>query len=305
MISSVEQYLAELKKELAGSDRATVQDALSDAEEYLRTALLHSEADASEAEALKGIIEKYGRPEEVASAYKEVKNNIRRPPLQAELQDTEATSEPPRPEDNRPFYIRFFSVYTDSRTWRAVLYILFAFMTGIIYFSWAVTGLSLSLGLLVLIIGIPFASIFLVSVRGITLMEGRVVEALLGIRMPRRPLFSRQDIGWRQKAKSMFLSRHTWSALGYMILQLPLGTIYFSLFIVLIAVSLWAIALPFLQLSFDIPLFTNYGNYYYLEGWTMPFIIIFGILLCTATMHLARVIGRIHARMAKAMLVRE
>ena len=39
MINSVEQYLAELKQELAGSDRATTQDALSDAEEYLRTAL--------------------------------------------------------------------------------------------------------------------------------------------------------------------------------------------------------------------------------------------------------------------------
>ena len=39
MINSIEQYLAELKKELAGSDRATIQDALSDAEEYLRTAL--------------------------------------------------------------------------------------------------------------------------------------------------------------------------------------------------------------------------------------------------------------------------
>ena len=39
MISTVDQYLAELKKALSGSDRATVQDALYDAEEYLRTAL--------------------------------------------------------------------------------------------------------------------------------------------------------------------------------------------------------------------------------------------------------------------------
>ncbi|GAJ23300.1 unnamed protein product, partial [marine sediment metagenome] len=31
--------MAELKKELSGCDRATIQDALSDAEEYLRTAL--------------------------------------------------------------------------------------------------------------------------------------------------------------------------------------------------------------------------------------------------------------------------
>jgi uncharacterized membrane protein len=44
MINSVEEYLSELKKELAGSDRATVQDALSDAEEYLRTAMSNTPA---------------------------------------------------------------------------------------------------------------------------------------------------------------------------------------------------------------------------------------------------------------------
>lgn len=39
MIKSVEGYLRALKAELKGSDVATVQDALADAEEYLRNAL--------------------------------------------------------------------------------------------------------------------------------------------------------------------------------------------------------------------------------------------------------------------------
>ncbi len=42
MIKSIDQYLSLLKQELAGSDRATIQDALSDAEEHLRNALDHS-----------------------------------------------------------------------------------------------------------------------------------------------------------------------------------------------------------------------------------------------------------------------
>ncbi len=33
MIQSIDNYLAQLKKELSGCDRATIQDALSDAEE--------------------------------------------------------------------------------------------------------------------------------------------------------------------------------------------------------------------------------------------------------------------------------
>ena len=39
MYNSVEKYLDALKKEMDGIDKATVQDALSDAEEHLRTAL--------------------------------------------------------------------------------------------------------------------------------------------------------------------------------------------------------------------------------------------------------------------------
>ena len=81
MINSIEQYLSELKQELAGSDRATVQDALSDAEEYLRTALANAakdDAPINEADALAQIIEKYGTPKEIAAAYKDIES--RTPP---------------------------------------------------------------------------------------------------------------------------------------------------------------------------------------------------------------------------------
>ena len=62
MIQSIDNYLSQLKKELSGCDRATIQDALSDAEEYLRTALssaMANDATTSEADALCQIIEKY------------------------------------------------------------------------------------------------------------------------------------------------------------------------------------------------------------------------------------------------------
>ncbi len=80
MINSIEQYLAELKKALSGSDRATIQDALSDAEEYLRNALKSAEAGpgVTPAVVLAPIIEKYGSPAEVAAAYKEIES--RTPP---------------------------------------------------------------------------------------------------------------------------------------------------------------------------------------------------------------------------------
>jgi uncharacterized membrane protein len=310
MISSIEQYLSELKKELAGSDRATVQDALSDAEEYLRTAMataMEGDTPISETEAMAQIIEKYGTPKEIAAAYKAIESRIpsafaRPEPKKVEIP---AGPAPPTPPDTRPWYARFFGVFAEPRAWGALFYLIFAMGTGIAYFTWAVTGISVSAGLLVLIIGIPIFWLFLLSARGIALVEGRLIEALLGVRMPRRPLFSRKDISWWQKMKTLFTERQTWTAVVYMILQMPLGIIYFTVLITLIAVSLGLIFKPVLELAWGIPSFVigDYG--YFTPTWLIPFAVIGGILLLFATMHLAKYIGRLHGMMAKTMLVRE
>ena len=55
MITTVEEYLELLKKQLEGCDPATVRDALSDAEEYLRNGLdaaRNNPADFNEGDAL-------------------------------------------------------------------------------------------------------------------------------------------------------------------------------------------------------------------------------------------------------------
>ena len=65
MIKSVEEYLDALRNELAGSDAATVQDALADAEEHLRAAFTNiqeKEPNLSEQDALTQVIEQYGSP---------------------------------------------------------------------------------------------------------------------------------------------------------------------------------------------------------------------------------------------------
>jgi len=304
MIQSIDSYLSQLKKELSGCDRATIQDALSDAEEYLRTALnsvMSNDATISEADALSQIIEKYGLPEEVATAYREIEHRIT--PALAQPSYTDKPEEAKKEKGERPLLSRFFGVFADSRVWGAFLYLLFSLATGIIYFTWVVTGISLSAGLLVLIIGLPFTGLFILSVRGISLVEGRIVEALLGIRMPRRPQFHRKNMGLWSRFKNIILDKYTWLSIAYMILQLPLGTIYFSVFITLITLSLFGVAIPILQLGFDIPVDINGGSYY-LVGWMLPLTVVAGILLATLTMHLAKYVGHMHGALAKTLLVR-
>jgi hypothetical protein len=292
MIKSVEEYLRQLKKELAGCDRATIQDALSDAEEYLRNTLA-TRPDLAEADALLPVIEKYGAPDEIAAAYREIESRV------------PTTLAPARHSGGKSLASRFFGVFADPKAWGALFYLLFfSLFSGIIYFTWAVTGISLSLGFMVLIIGLPFLGLFVLSVQGIALVEGRVVEALLGVRMPRRPIFPGKRLGWWGRFKALISQKHTWLSIAYMILKLPLGIIYFVVFIVLISLSLFGIALPILEQVFDLqPLVIN-NVPYYTPAWLMPLTVIAGILLLILTMHLAKVLGRMQGALAKALLVR-
>jgi len=296
MIKSIDEYLALLKKELTGADPAIIQDALSDSEEHLRIALDNAIATnpaTSETEAFQPIIEKYGLPAEVAAAFMEIEARI------------PAGLARPAQQHRRSSMSRFFGVIADPRAWGAFLYMLFSLATGIIYFTWAVTGMSLSLGLLVLIIGLPFVGLFLLSVRGIAFVEGRVVEALLGVRMPRRSLFSSQSLGWWGHFKSLVSEKRTWMALAYMVLQLPIGIVYFTVATIFVALSLGFISQPVLQLVFNLPMAQIDNTSYYTPGVLMPLVVLAGILLLVITMHLARYVGKMHGALAKAMLVME
>ena len=292
MFNTIEDYLEALKKEMHGSDAALLQDAQADAREHLSLALQAAREktpDANETQALQPIIEEYGTPEETASAYREIERrtspSLRQAPKPASLWGT------------------IFGVYVDPRTWGSLLFTFITFITGIIYFVWAVTGASISVSLLILIIGVPIAILFLLSVQGFALLEGRLVEALLGERMPRRPLFAQSGLSWSERLKELLTDKHTWLSLIYMLLQMPLGIVYFTLNIVLITLSLTFMAAPFLQTILGIPVISLGNGPVFLPYWSMPLMILGGFALLTLTMHLVRALGWLHGRYAKWMLV--
>jgi uncharacterized membrane protein len=304
MFESVDSYLESLAKELAGSDPATVQDALSDAEEHLRTAFASVRAekpDQSDTEILARIVDDYGSPADIAAAYREIED--RTPPTLAP---------PPRPADPLPGGVSrrsatasFFGVLVDPRAYAALFYMLFSLITGIVYFTWAVTGLSLSLGFLVMIFGIPFIILFLLSLQGIALVEGRIVEGLLGVRMPRRPLFSGRHLGFWDRLKVLFTDKLSWTIIAYMLIQLPLGVLYFTVFITFIVLGIAGILQPVIQYGFGFP-YAHFDGYdLYIPWWLSPLWVFVGVLWIVVTMHLAKVVGRMHGTLAKSLLVRD
>ncbi len=68
--------------------------------------------------------------------------------------------------------------------------------------------------------------------------------------MPHRPLFSKNDKGIWAKFKALIIDRYTWFSMVYMLLQLPLGITYFTVFITLIAVSLGLVVTPITGIGF-------------------------------------------------------
>ncbi len=296
MINSIDKYLDSLKKELNGCDSATIQDALSDAEEHLRTAIdqgLEESDKVVEADILANVIEKYGTPDETANAYRDMEERLK--PAFAR----------PQVSSNKSIISRFFGIFADAGAWGSLIYMIFALVTGIIYFTWVVTGISIGMSMIFLIIGIPIIIVFLYSVRGIAFIEGRIVEALLGERMPRRARFTDKNVKLWDRIKNLLTDRSTWTGILYLILQLPLGIIYFTVMIVMITGSMANIFAPLVHVIWDFPIIQT-GNFeYYLPNWLLPLMTLFGFLLLTITMHLAKFVGKIHGKYAKALLVSE
>jgi hypothetical protein len=290
---SIAAYLKQLRDALAGQDPALIQDAEYDAEEYLR-AEIASHPDKSEADVLELIASTYGAPEEVAAAYRETEARV-----------NAALQPPARPADHPPGALaRFFGVYLDPRAYTSLLFMFLALATGILYFTIAVAGIALSAGFAILIIGIPIFLVFIGIARAISLGEGRLLEAMTGERMPRRPVHPGPEKTLLARIGAMLKDARTWSTIAYLILMLPLGIAYFLIASVGLSLGLGLLVAPVFGTLVHLDIVGGSFD----PTWMVasPAVLILGVagaLILTSLMHTARGIGRVHARVAKRLLV--
>jgi hypothetical protein len=216
---------------------------------------------------------------------------------------TRALRAPP-PPPRRSAIGKFFGVAADPRTYGALFYMLLSMITGTFYFTWVVAGASLSLGTLILIIGLPLLVLFFGSIRVLSLVEGRIVEALLGQRMPRRPLYTDRDRPWLSRIGDMFTDRRTWSTMLYLLLMLPLGIVYGILSTGLLSASLGMLAAPLLYFWDDSHVWVDGVSVTISNAWAIPLVTLLGLILLFVTLHVARGVGHMHGWLAKQLLVR-
>ncbi|MCW2925899.1 MAG: hypothetical protein JWM98_3303 [Thermoleophilia bacterium] len=293
-------WLDQLERELGGDDPAIRHDAVADAREHLVAARGELGDDASD-EAVSELLDQYGSPQEVADSYRDAERLLLgEPPARP---DAHATA-PMHAVDVAPSEAGpgWLSVVRDPEAWSALLYMLLALPLGIAGFVWTVAGGATAGSLLILIIGVPLALAFLASIRGIALLEGRIVETLLGERMPRRTWVAATDgdAGLVDRVKYWLRDRRTWTSIVYLLTMLPLGIAYFTAAVTLLGTGLGMLGAPILLAvaqstdGLDAPWWS-----WVLSGVAVPG----GALALLGLLHVARFVGALHGRYTKAMLV--
>jgi hypothetical protein len=200
---------------------------------------------------------------------------------------------------------QIFGVFADPAVYKAMVYMILSLGTGITYFTIVVTGVSTAGGMLVLIIGLPLFLLVLGIVRAMALLEGRLVEGLLGTRMPRRERAAPPNANIFERMWFWVKDGRTWASMAYMILMLPLGIVYFTVTVTGLAAGIGLIASIVWGWFGDWEfIFEGVAYRWWFPAWGIPLAVIGGVIVLVGTMHLIRWMGRGHAAFAKSMLVR-
>lgn len=245
---SIVGYLARLEVALHGADPALAHDALIDAEEHLQAAVRRG-VPVDQA------IASFGDVDEIAAAYRNLPSGAALPVVERDRGVVAAPAHappPPAPGTTAPRLsdVPIVGIWFDSRAWGALLYFGgVGFIVATACFVWAVTLGGLAVGLLPTLLGLPVLVLLLGSARALCLVEGAVVQALLGVRMPRRvqPVHGVADVGFWQRIWCWLKDVRSWLSLGYLYANFPVSVALFVVTITMSALSLAMITGPLLQ----------------------------------------------------------
>jgi len=162
-----------------------------------------------------------------------------------ELQDVPAAS---RPDPIAQFLLAPFQ----ARSYTGLIYLLLSFPLGIFHFIFLVTGLSVGIGMLITVLGLPIVGLTLLGSWWLAAMERQIAIGLLGAKIPPMgPTPFRSGQGFRHDLEQFLSNRVTWSGMLFLAVKFPLGIFSFVAAVTLIALSMSFLLVPFLYpLSF-------------------------------------------------------
>jgi signal transduction histidine kinase len=132
----------------------------------------------------------------------------------------------------------------DARTYGRILYLVLALPLGVAEFSFLVTAISFGFGTAITLIGIPVLVGSVYAWRWLADLERGLIRRLVGTEIPRpyRP----DPVGgrWWSRLTARLADPATWKDLAFLLLQLPLGAVSFTVSIAVLGVGLGTLLEP-------------------------------------------------------------
>lgn len=138
---------------------------------------------------------------------------------------------------------RFFRDPFSRQTLRNLVYLLLAFPLGLAYFVLFTVGLSVSIALMILVVGIILLLTFLVAALLVANLERAFTNLLLGTSIEGEP-WNREET-WKPQVKAIVLDRRTWTSIIYLPVKFVFGLVGFVSIFIGLSTAFAMIMVPF------------------------------------------------------------
>jgi signal transduction histidine kinase len=132
----------------------------------------------------------------------------------------------------------------DARTYGRILYLLLALLLGVAEFSFLVTAISFGFGTVITLIGIPVLIGTVYAWRWLAELERRLIRALVGTEIPSPYRPEPAGGRWWRRFAARLADPATWKDLAFLLLQLPLGVLSFSVTVAVLGSGLRLLFAP-------------------------------------------------------------
>jgi len=182
---------------------------------------------------------------------------------------------------------------------RRLVYLILSFVLGLTWFLVLVIGLSLGFSLAITLVGIPLLIGMLWAIRWMAQVERACVHALIGVDVSahyRRP----KNDGIGAQITTRLGDPQTWKDLVYLVVQFPLGILWFTIAVTLVSLSVGLTAAPLYYWAIDDGIEIGF-----MRIDTLPEALVavpIGLLIGWATWHVVNGLGALHGAWARLLL---
>jgi signal transduction histidine kinase len=132
----------------------------------------------------------------------------------------------------------------DPLTYGRIAYLVIALPLGVAEFSFLVTAISFGLATAITLIGIPVLIVTIYAWRWLAQLERRLIGALTAVHIPSPYRPDPVGAGLSKKIHGRLADPATWKDLVFLLLQLPLGIVSFTVAVVVLGLAAAGLAAP-------------------------------------------------------------